>query len=148
MREVQERLNFSGWVMSDWVATHSTAAAAAAGLDQEMPLPLHFNRANLQLAIVEGKLSRAELTAKAVRILSPMFAAGLFDRPAEGGLAANVTSAAPRRPTGAHRRPPPAAICRLPPAYLLRLQLHRARNPLRPQPHPTPHVPNLSGFPS
>jgi len=30
-------MNFSGWVMSDWGATHSSSYAANNGLDQEMP---------------------------------------------------------------------------------------------------------------
>lgn len=29
-------MNFSGWIMSDWGATHSTVASALAGLDQEV----------------------------------------------------------------------------------------------------------------
>ena len=31
-------LGFKGFVVSDWHATHSTAAAATAGLDMEMPV--------------------------------------------------------------------------------------------------------------
>lgn len=30
-------MDYKGWVMSDWGATHSSAFAANAGLDQEMP---------------------------------------------------------------------------------------------------------------
>ena len=90
--DLKQALNFSGWVMSDWFATHSAAAAAVGGLDQEMPLPMHFSLPAFELAILEGRLSRAEMTAKAVRILTPMFAAGLFDRAPDGNLSANVTS--------------------------------------------------------
>jgi Beta-glucosidase-related glycosidases len=34
---LREAWNFDGFVMSDWGALHSTAAAANAGLDMEMP---------------------------------------------------------------------------------------------------------------
>ena len=36
---------FKGWVISDWGATHSTAKAALAGLDQEMPGDTYFGAA-------------------------------------------------------------------------------------------------------
>ena len=52
--DLKGRLNFSGWVMSDWAATHSAVAAAKGGLDQEMPLPGYFNRVTLELAVVRG----------------------------------------------------------------------------------------------
>ena len=90
--DLKGTLGFGGWVMSDWVATHSAVASAVGGLDQEMPLPLHFNRLGLGLGLHEGSLSRQELSAKAARILTAMFAAGLFDRPPDGSLASNVTS--------------------------------------------------------
>jgi beta-glucosidase len=34
--DLKVKLGFSGWVMSDWGATHSTVQAALAGLDQEV----------------------------------------------------------------------------------------------------------------
>lgn len=34
--DLKDRMGFSGWVISDWGATHSTARAARAGLDQEV----------------------------------------------------------------------------------------------------------------
>ena len=34
---LKQQLGFTGWVMSDFEATHSTVEAANAGLDQEMP---------------------------------------------------------------------------------------------------------------
>jgi len=39
---LKTRMNFSGWVMSDWLAPHSSAESANGGLDQEMPYPFFF----------------------------------------------------------------------------------------------------------
>ena len=36
---------FKGWVLSDWMGTHSTTKAALAGLDQEMPGDQYFGAA-------------------------------------------------------------------------------------------------------
>jgi len=41
-RKLKDEWGFKGFVVSDWLATHSTSAAALAGLDQEMPLGLFF----------------------------------------------------------------------------------------------------------
>jgi beta-glucosidase len=71
---------FPGFVMSDWWATHSTAAAANAGLDQEQPNRTYFG--NLQQAVQSGQLPQSRLDNMAHRILRAMFAAGVFDHPA------------------------------------------------------------------
>lgn len=39
--DLKQRMGFEGWVMSDWTATHSTAKAANAGLDMEVPHNIH-----------------------------------------------------------------------------------------------------------
>jgi len=71
---------FPGFVMSDWWATHSTAAAANAGLDQEQPNNTYFG--NLQPAVQSGQVAQSRLDNMVHRILRAMFAAGLFDHPA------------------------------------------------------------------
>jgi beta-glucosidase len=71
---------FPGFVMSDWWATHSTAAAANAGLDQEQPNDTYFG--NLQQAVQSGQVPQSRLDNMAHRILRAMFAAGIFDHPA------------------------------------------------------------------
>ena len=71
---------FPGFVMSDWWATHSTAAAANAGLDQEQPNNTYFG--NLQPAVQSGQVAQSRLDNMIHRILRAMFAAGLFDHPA------------------------------------------------------------------
>lgn len=79
---------YSGFVMSDWGGTHSTIAAANAGLDQDSGYP--FDRqpyfgTPLRKAVLEGKVSRARLNDMAGRILYSMFASGLFDYPVKAG---------------------------------------------------------------
>ncbi len=77
--------------MSDWGATHSTVASALAGLDQEMSDGFFFNE-RLKEAIESGAVPESNLDDKVLRILTSMFAAGLFDNPNTGDPSANVTS--------------------------------------------------------
>jgi beta-glucosidase len=70
---------FPGFVMSDWSATHSTVAAALAGLDQEQPLGEYF--ANLETYIAGGQVPQARFDDMVCRILRAMYAAGLFSYP-------------------------------------------------------------------
>jgi len=70
---------FSGFVMSDWWATHSTVAAAMAGLDQEQPNPAYFG--GLQQAIQRGQVPQSRLDEMTSRVLHAMYEVGLFDYP-------------------------------------------------------------------
>jgi beta-glucosidase len=70
---------FPGFVMSDWWATHSTAAAALAGLDQEQPDNAFFG--SLLQAVGAGQVPDNRLNDMVHRILRAMYAAGLFDYP-------------------------------------------------------------------
>src|SRR5579883_1426444 len=79
---------YRGFVMSDWGGTHSTIAAANAGLDQESGWP--FDRqpyfgAPLRKAVLDGAVPRSRLDDMAGRILYSMFENGLFDYPALRG---------------------------------------------------------------
>lgn len=75
---------YAGYVMSDWGATHSTTAAALAGLDQEsgwvfdrepyFGVPLHA-------AVAAGKVPPKRVDDMAARILRSMFAIGLVAHP-------------------------------------------------------------------
>ncbi|WP_344065974.1 beta-glucosidase [Microbacterium pumilum] len=86
---LKEQLDFQGWVMSDYGATHSTGPAINGGLDQEMPG--NFNPAEtpgtsrfgqaLIDAINSGEVPIARVDDAVTRILRPMFALGLFDTP-------------------------------------------------------------------
>ena len=71
---------FKGWVISDWGATHSTAKAALAGLDQEMPGDTYFGAA-LKGAIEKGEVPMARLDDMVRRILRAEFASGIIDEP-------------------------------------------------------------------
>jgi len=79
---------WKGFVMSDWGATHSTEAAANAGLDQDSGFPFDkqpYFGAPLKAAIGAGRVPRARLDEMTGRILRSMFAHGLFDRPVTPG---------------------------------------------------------------
>jgi beta-glucosidase len=71
---------FKGWVMSDWGGTHSTAKAANAGLDMEMP-GTNFFGDGLKQAVQSGQVPLARLDDMVHRILRSMFAVGVIDNP-------------------------------------------------------------------
>jgi beta-glucosidase len=76
--------NWPGYVMSDWGATHSTAAAANAGLEQQSGWPFDvapFFEKPLAEAVANGSVPAARLDEMAHRILRSMFAHGLFEHP-------------------------------------------------------------------
>ncbi len=70
---------FKGYAMSDWWATHSSTAAALAGLDQEQPNDTYFT--GLSAAVQNGQMPQARLDDMSQRVLRAMFEAGLFDYP-------------------------------------------------------------------
>ncbi|MGA2521491.1 MAG: glycoside hydrolase family 3 C-terminal domain-containing protein [Acidimicrobiales bacterium] len=85
---------FPGFVMSDGGATHSTVQAANAGLDDmESRGGQHFG-APLVRAVDNGQVALSTLKEMATRVLTTMFAFGLFNRPATGSINATVTSSA------------------------------------------------------
>ena len=73
-----------GYVMSDWGATHSTAKAALAGLDQQSGYPFddkpYFGELLLK-AVASGEVPDARLTQMAHAIVRTMFAKGVVDHP-------------------------------------------------------------------
>lgn len=79
---LKRQLAFHGWVMSDYDAVHSTVESANAGLDQEMPNRRYFSN-RLKEAIQMGQVSVTALDDKVHRVLSAMFAHGLFDKPVQ-----------------------------------------------------------------
>jgi beta-glucosidase len=70
---------FPGFVMSDWWGTHSTAAAANSGLDQEQPNQQYFG--SLGTAVSCGQVSQSRLDNMVHRILRAMYEVGIFDNP-------------------------------------------------------------------
>jgi beta-glucosidase len=90
---LRSQFGFPGFVTSDWGATHSTAASANAGMDQEMPGGDFFG-SSLSTAVNNGQVSQTTLNNMVSRILTEMFAFGLFDNPHSGNTGATVTSTA------------------------------------------------------
>jgi len=80
---LKKDFGFQGFVVSDWSATHSTAKAANAGLDLEMPGPDYFGGGALKKAVEKGEVSQARLDNMVHRLLRSEFAVGLFDNPAD-----------------------------------------------------------------
>jgi beta-glucosidase len=74
---------FSGWVMSDWGAVHSVAAAKV--LDhqsgEQLDKQVYFGEP-LKQAVAAGTISQARLSDMARRMLRSMLAQGLFEHPA------------------------------------------------------------------
>ncbi|HUD35583.1 MAG TPA: glycoside hydrolase family 3 C-terminal domain-containing protein [Streptosporangiaceae bacterium] len=90
---LRQQFGFSGFVTSDWGATHSTAASANAGLDMDMPGSDGYYGSALASAISSGSVSQATLNTAVSEILTEMFAFGLFDKPATGSPAQTATNA-------------------------------------------------------
>jgi beta-glucosidase len=72
---------FDGLVMSDWYGTHSTAPAALAGLDLEMPGPPQWFGSSLAAAVRAGEVAETVVDAKVRRVLALGARTGLFDEP-------------------------------------------------------------------
>jgi beta-glucosidase len=89
---LKEGWGFSGFVLSDWDATHSTIDAAMSGLDQEQPDSNYFG--NLKQAVLDGTVTQLRLEDMVHRILRAMFAAGVFDNPATISPIDSATDAA------------------------------------------------------
>ncbi|MFJ2399711.1 beta-glucosidase [Streptomyces xanthochromogenes] len=69
---------FEGWVMTDWFAAHSTAAALSAGLDMEMPGGDYFADA-LKDAVRDGSVPQALVDRAVRRVLTVMDRFSLLD---------------------------------------------------------------------
>jgi beta-glucosidase len=77
----KDQWHFPGLIMSDWVATYDTAAAANAGLDLEMPFGVYYAPEKLLPLIKNGTISQATIDDKVRRILRVAVAFGWLDRP-------------------------------------------------------------------
>ncbi len=75
---------YTGWVMSDWGAVHSTEKAANAGLDQDSGGELDdgdWFRDKLRAAVASGTVPQARLDAMVRNILTGVIQSGLYDDP-------------------------------------------------------------------
>ncbi|MCZ4124611.1 glycoside hydrolase family 3 C-terminal domain-containing protein [Streptomyces sp. H39-S7] len=91
---LRRQFGFQGFVTSDWGAVQSTAPSANAGLDQDMSGKDGYYGKALEDAVASGQVGRSTLDAMTTRILTQMFAFGLFDRAPTGSPAQPATSAA------------------------------------------------------
>ncbi|MGO1257246.1 glycoside hydrolase family 3 C-terminal domain-containing protein, partial [Microbacterium gubbeenense] len=74
-------MGFAGYVVSDFGAVHSTAAALNSGLDQELNAPKHFTPELLDKALAAGDITEQRVDEAAGRVISAYIEHGLFDTP-------------------------------------------------------------------
>lgn len=65
---LRDEWGFDGFVISDWFGTHSTAPAANAGLDLEMPGPPQWFGPSLVTAVERGEVSRSTVSTMVERL--------------------------------------------------------------------------------
>jgi beta-glucosidase len=75
---LRDEWGFDGLVMSDWFGTHSTVAAAEAGLDLEMPGPSAWFGPTLAESVRNGTVSEELLNLKAQHVLRLMERLGIL----------------------------------------------------------------------
>ena len=91
LQGLDAQANYGGFITSDWGADYSSVPSTEAGMDVAMA----FSDASaLSAALSAGTLSQATVNANVARVLTEMFAFGMFDNPQTGSLSATVTSAA------------------------------------------------------
>ena len=78
-RILRDEWGFDGLVMSDWFGTHSTAPAAEAGLDLEMPGPSAWLGPTLAAAIRDGTVAESVLDGQVRHMLKLMERVGMLD---------------------------------------------------------------------
>ncbi|MFE9427547.1 glycoside hydrolase family 3 C-terminal domain-containing protein [Kitasatospora sp. NPDC006697] len=88
---LDDEAGYGGFVVSDWGAAGNAVADAQGGMDIAMPFS---NASDISAALSAGTLDQGTLNAMVARILTQMFAFGLFDNPAAGSLSATVTTPA------------------------------------------------------
>jgi beta-glucosidase len=79
---LREQLGFRGWVMSDFMANHSTAESANAGLDWELARGGVWGP-HLLAAVRAGHVRVETIDTMVRRILRPTIGLGLLDHPLE-----------------------------------------------------------------
>jgi beta-glucosidase len=77
---LKQQWGFTGFVTSDFGATHSTVASANAGLDLEMPTGVYFDTL-LESAVTAGQVPQTVINDKLIRRFSTMMNLGVFNNP-------------------------------------------------------------------
>jgi beta-glucosidase len=73
--------HFTGYVVSDFGAVHSTAPSLNAGMDQELNVPKFLTPANVNAAIDDGEVTIPAINHAAFLVVRSYIKAGLFDHP-------------------------------------------------------------------
>jgi len=90
------RYNFSGFVVSDWGATHSTSGSLQGGLDIEMPNGQYFTEKNILAALAAGNVTEEDIQDRCQRILLGYFSLDPSKRhPCGGGVCINAHVSTP-----------------------------------------------------
>jgi beta-glucosidase len=89
---LRQQFGFTGFVTSDWGATHSTVDSANAGLDMDMPGSDGYYGSALQSAVSSGEVSQSTINSAVSDILTEMFAFGMFDKTPSGSTSATATN--------------------------------------------------------
>ena len=76
---LRKEWGFTGLVMSDWGACHSTSALAN-GLDLEMGTAVFFKEDNIKRALAAGTIKESDIDSAVLRILHAAIAMGFLDR--------------------------------------------------------------------
>jgi len=77
---LKQEWGFTGFVTSDFGATHSTVASANASLDLEMPTGVFFDTL-LESAVTAGQVPQTVINDKLIRRFSTMMNLGVFTNP-------------------------------------------------------------------
>jgi beta-glucosidase len=78
---LRDEWGFDGVVISDWLATQSTAPSVKAGMDLEMPGPPRRYGAKIVDAVKRGELDEAAVDTCVRRVLALLAKAGVLDDP-------------------------------------------------------------------
>jgi beta-glucosidase len=90
--DLRDIMDFKGYVVSDFGAVHSTAAALNSGLDQELNRPRFFTPTNLDAALAAGTITQARIEQAAKRVITAYISKGLFDNPLPATAVANTST--------------------------------------------------------
>ncbi|OEV32188.1 hypothetical protein AN219_00445 [Streptomyces nanshensis] len=76
---LRSRFGFDGYVVSDYPSTHRTSDLVA-GLNVELPLPVHVNSLTVRAARLAGAVPQDAIDQRVREVLTVMFRFGLFER--------------------------------------------------------------------